>query len=428
MTNANGFNEIIYVGLETTFKNPPGSPAGYKLAVANPMLKPTVQRFRSEALGGSAEPRQPVDGKVGLTVTFDLECSYKSLGPVISGLMGSESVQGAGSYRDHVSYLGTPQSWYVEQNFSDIDLSDVGKGCRYDKIDFDIPPEGIMKASVSLRGALMSVVTGGSAPFTVTPTDKSDAAPLSYLFGELRYNGSSVLDAQEIKISVDRGAEEVKTLNGSNELTDIITKIATVKGSCKFLFTNQTYLNDALNSSERSLEVFIPSETSGYGVWISLSTLKLEPAGPVTNGPGGLVTQEFNFDAYGSASTSKFAAFSASAPFVSKAITSSNDIFIVDIDAAGDITVDVPDGTYTPTSYAAALNADTGFNVKGVARAMNGRVVIESLTKGSTSKVQVKTCEANTDFLAFSTSLYAGADNKSIRFVVMNADSAVYNA
>ncbi len=42
MTNANGFNESILVGLEASFKTPVGDPLGYKLPVMNPSFKPTV--------------------------------------------------------------------------------------------------------------------------------------------------------------------------------------------------------------------------------------------------------------------------------------------------------------------------------------------------------------------------------------------------
>lgn len=427
MTNANGFNERVLVGLETSFKTPPGTPAGYKLPVSNPSFKPTVQRFTSEALTGSAQPRKPVDGKVSVQGSFDLECNTGSLGPVLSGLMGSEAVQGTGSYRDHVIYLGTPQSWYAEQQFGDINQFLVTKGNRFDKGDFTFDPEGLMKATISMRGALTAIL--GSA-FTGSGhiTDKTVDPPLSYLFSAIKYGGSAVTDLQEVKLSIDRQAEDVKCIDGTNELADIITKIAMVKGSIKALFQDASLINDALSSTETSLDFYVPSSVLGYGLWVTLPTLLLMPTGPTTNGPGGLVTQEFTYDAYGATANSHTKAFSASKAFTTVTVTSSStDALTISIDGASDIPVTLTAGTRTPAQIATDINS--AITTEGTAFVRNGRVWVESATGGSTSSVEFKTVThdgaAN---LGFAEAKYSGADQQAIRFVVTNADTAVYNA
>ena len=425
MTNASGFNESIFVGIETTFKNPPGTPAAYKLPVMNPSFKPTVQRFTSEALTGSAQPRKPVNGKVSVQSSFDLECNTGSLGPVLSGLMGVEVVQGTGTFRDHVITLGTPQSWYAEQQFSDISQYLILKGNRFDKASFTFDPEGLMKASVSMRGALASIA--GSA-YTVTTTDKTVDSPLSYLYGSIKYGGVVNTSLMQVKLDVDRQAEDVKTIDSTNELADIITKIAMFKGSLKALFQDASILNDALNSTETSLDFYVPSTTLGLGLWVSVPTLLLMPTGPTTNGPGGLVTQEFSFDAYGSVTASGQAAFQGSKGFTTVTVVGgTSDNLTLSIDATADTVVTLTAGSRTPTQIAATIQAAAGFSTKGVAYARNGRVWIESLSKGASSSVNIKVASTSLALLGFPVATYTGSDKQGVRFVLTNADTTAYN-
>ncbi len=424
-TNANGFNERIFVGPETTFKNPPGSPAAYLLPVANVKFAPTVQRFTSDALDGSAEPNEPVDGKVSLAISYDLECNIDSLGPVLAGLFASETVQGTGSYRDHVFYFDTPDSFFAEQQFTDIDQYLVGKGCRFDKQSFVFDPEGIMKSSVSMQGALTSIA---QVPFTVSETDYTVGSALSYLFSSVKYNGTQINDLfQEVKVDIDRQAEGVKTINGSNELTDIITKKVMVKGTLKALFQDESLAQDALNSTAIPLELYCPDVVSGYGLWLTLPTIKLQPTGPTTNGPGGLVTQEFNFDAFGRGSNSKTSAFSAGKAFTTVTITgSSNDavkIAINGVDFTGTLTA----GTRTPAQICTDINAISGFSVVATAFVRNGRVWIETVARGSAATVEVKTVSNSFHTtLGFPLAAYTGADKRSIRAVLTNARATAY--
>lgn len=427
MPNAQGFNERIQLGAETSFKTPPGSPPTFKLPVINPSFKPAVQRFKSEALSGSAQPRVPIDGKIEMTGTFDLECNDKSLGPVCKAVFGPQADQGIATNFDHIFTLGTLGSWFIEQQFVDISQYFVYKGVRFDKISFTFDPEGLMKASVSCMGA--STTISASVFSTGTVTDVTLGTPISYLTGSVNYKGVAFALAQQVKISVDRQMDKVKVIDGTNTLADLITKIAVVNGSLKALFQDATLFNDAIASSEVALEVLVPSATLGYGFKVTMPTLKLMPNGPTTNGPGGLLTADLTFDAYGAASTSNMPGFMYTKGFPASGtavtiVTGTNDVIVWKIDGGGSLTTTLTNGATTLASLNTQIGATAGMAAVATVVIENGRVLVTSKgTTGSATSVQTVSGNGCAGLGLPTTATYSGLSNHAIRCILSNADA-----
>lgn len=419
MSNASGFAETINVGKETTFKNPPADPVGNKLPVSNPLLKPTVTRFKSDALTGSPQPRSPVDGKIELQGSFDLECNRTCLEYPLQGTFGPQADQGLSGNYDHIFNLGTIGSYYIEQQFNDISKYLVFTGCRFDKLSFSFAPEGIMKATVGIMGC---VTTVQGTKFTEDDdlTDQTSELPISYLAGAAQYKGAAIAYLQDIKLDINRQAQIVKTIDGTNQPVDIITQLATVGGSVTALFQDSVMLEDALNSTEVSLRFFAASPTLGHGIAFKLPTLKWMPNGPITNGPGGLITQNFTFDAYGSDSTSKIKAFMGTKGFTTVTVgagTTDTLNFFIDTVAK---TVTLTAGTRTPTHVAADMNAI--FLTTATAFVENGRVIVETATAGTGGSVQLAASNGAAN-LGLPIATYLGYNNQAISVVLSNQDA-----
>lgn len=424
MPNSQGFNEKIQLGAETSFKVPPGSPPTFTIPVINPSFKPAVQRFKSEALSGSAQPRVPIDGKIAMTGTFDLECNTSSVGPVLKGVMGPQADQGIAGNYDHIFTLGTLGSFFIEQQFNDITQFFLYKGVRFDKISFSFDPEGLMKATVSCQGA--STTVSAVLFSTGTVTNYTTAQPISYLTATMTYKGVVFGIAQNVKIDIDRQMQAVKVIDGTNQLADLITQIAVVKGSFKALFPDATVFTDAINSTEVALELLVPASTLGFGMKITLNTLKLMPNGPTTNGPGGLVTGDFTFDAYGAASTSVYPAFMYSKGFATIVIgAGTTDTLVWKIDGGANLTTTLTAGAArTLAQIVTDINATAGFAAVATAVAENGRVFVFSkqvTLTGSASSVQIVSGNAAAN-LGFAIATYNGLSQHAVRIIVSNGD------
>jgi hypothetical protein len=241
-------------------------------------------------------------------------------------------------------------------------------------------------------------------------------------------SGTAIAYAQQIKIDIDRQMEGVKTIDGTNTLADLISKIASVKVSLKALFQDATLFNAAINSTEVSLDVFVPSTTLGYGLKITMPTVKFMPNGPVTNGPGGLVTVELSGDAYGTASTSVLPAIMYTKGFTGVTVgAGTTDTLVWKIDGGGSLTTTLTAGAgRTPTQIATDITATSGFSAVATATVENGRVMIQSkqvsLTGVSSS---VETVSGNgLANLGLPTAVYNGLSQKSIRIILTNGDAS----
>lgn len=427
MATAQGFSESVILGPETTFKNPPGTPVGVKLPVSNPKFSPNVNRFNSDAIVGTAEPRPLVDGKVGVDVSLDLECNRQSLGYPLKGLFAAPVNQGTTGQYDHIYTLatGAKPSFYIEQQFSDISQFLVYEGIRIGKGSFTFDSEGLMKATFTGMGAVTSAPVGSAYTASVNTTDVTGEDPLRYMSGTVSVNGTAVGYIKKLTVDVDTQLEKVMTIDGTNQLSDIIAKVGKVTGTISTLFQDVVMYNYALNSTNTAVSINVPSTTSGHGLKVFLSSVKLKPTGPVSAGSGGLVTADYTYEGQGQSPSGDTGAFAYTKAFSTVTVVAA-DTLVWKIDGGADLTTSLTSGVgRTIAQISTDINATVGFSAAATCVIENGRLLITSkqvTLTGSASSVKV-TNGAGTPctYLGLvSATTTTGFSGKSVIFILTN--------
>lgn len=425
MSDAQGSFEQWLVGVESSFKTPPGTPPGSKLPITNPQVKPSVNRFFSKAFTGSSEPRPPVDGKIGVEGSVEVECSRESIGVFLKALFGGTIVDsGTAAGYEHIFTLGQQGSLYVEQGHTDINVYVLWRGIKASSWTVNCEAEGLAQMTFNLMGAIQDDATTSSS-ITGTVTDRTGSSPLSYLDGVIYRDGVVVGGARKIQFTLDRKLQKNVAIDGSSECRSITASdTPTLNGTAEFYFEDEVLLNETLDgANESSMEIFLPASEAGCGVEIHIVTLKLKPTGPVSQGQG-IVTLPVEFDGFARGAASDIPARVATKGFTTVAVVNStNDSLVISVDGGGDQTFDLgTTGNKTPADIAAAVN---GTAVGFTAIVKNDYVVFQSTSKGSAASIQVQSSSTCETLLGLDNSVHNGQSAKSIYVVVRNLDATI---
>lgn len=416
MAFAQGMFEALYGGFETSFKTLPGTPTADKEPVINPAFRPAVNMFQSEALTGSAEPRPVILGKVGVDLSFELEASKESLTMPLKGLFGAPTSAGTTGYYDHYYVLGTQPSMFFEQRHTDISQNLLWKGCYIGEGQFNFESEGLCRVTFSGMGATQTN-EGSSTVITGTITDKTGQDPLNYMDGAIKENDVTLGYVQSVNFRINRRLDKRNHIDATNEVGVIFSQVAEVTGTVKASFQDKALLDKALASTETSMECTIYS--LGHGLRVLFPTVKFKPTSPITNGTG-LADIDFEFTAYARGTASDIAGEVCSKYFTTLALSGLT--LIIATDGAADQTVTFAAADDTPTEAAAAINTQTTLCTASVE---NGRVVIRSDTKGTTSSVKIQVASTADITMGYDNVVHNGYGAKSVLMRVSNASATV---
>ncbi|HQQ75769.1 MAG TPA: phage tail tube protein [Thermoanaerobaculia bacterium] len=425
MSDAQGSFEQWLVGVETTFKTPPGTPSGSKVPVINPQIKPSVNRFYSKAFTGSSEPRPPVDGKIGVEGPVEVECSRESLGLFLKGVFGGTIVDsGTSAGYEHILTLGVQGSLFVEQGHTDISVYVLWRGMKVSSWTVNCDAEGLAQMTFQLMGAIQDDATTSSY-FTGTITDRTGSSPLSYLDAVVKRDGVVVGGARKISFTLDRKLQKNIAIDGSSECRSITASdTPTLNGTAEFYFEDVNILNETLDgSNESSMEIFFPAEEAGCGLELHITTLKLKPTGPVSQGQG-IVTLPAEFDGYARGTASDIPARVSTKGFETVAVVNgSNDSLVISVSGGADQTFDLgTTGNVSRSAIVTIVNATaTGF----LAVEKNDYIVFETTAKGAAVSIQVKASSTCGTLLGLDNSLHNGQSAKSIYAVYRNLDATI---
>jgi hypothetical protein len=408
MPHAQGMSESLYIGFESSFKTLPGSVTADKVPVISPNIRPSRNKFTSQALTGSPEPRNTVFGKIGVEGDIRAECSPTSLYPWLKGLYGTPTTGGTSDLYHHRFNLGTMLSMFFESRHADLTKYFVHKGIYIGSGAFQFPTEGIMEATFGFMGAT-SAVSSGSSIINSTITDRTTLKPLSYLYGRLKRDGSTVAYVKLLTVDVNRRLGKDTAIDETNEIAVIFSEVAEVTGRITALFTEPNLYDDSLLGTELSLEIWVPYG-SGQGFMLYLPVVILDPFSRVTNGTG-LVTLEGGFTAQTTGST-KAKVFSK---FFSNETGLDTLTLVISVDGGGDQTVTFAATDNAPEEVVTVINDGTTGCTASVLR-QNGEtgavVVIESDTAG-TGTIQVKSASTADTTLGFDNAVHSGLSNVS---------------
>jgi Phage tail tube protein len=422
---AQGMKEALYLGLESSFKVMPTTVNGVKVPVINPSLKPSRNTFTSQALTGSPEPRPIRFGKTGCDGSFTIEGSQDSLATPLYGMFGAADVSGTTGFYDHIFTMDNPKPMWFEEQHTDISQYAQANGMYIGSAAFNLAAEGLMQVAFTAMGAKYKLAA--SSFINGTSVDQTGDLPLSYLYNAVEIGGSANGILESLTLNVNRNLGKQSAMDATNELAVIFSQIASVSGTIKALFTDETVMNYGLNGTETSLRVFIPAG-SGLGMVIYMPTVVFSPGSITTNGTG-LCSIDGNFTAYARGSASDIAPVIRSKWFETVTIGSgTTDSFKIKVDGASAQGETLTAGaSQTPEDIQTDLAGLTGcvVSLERQTGETGARVVITDSAKGSSKSLQIDATGTAQTVLGFDTTAHDGYDAKSIVITLMNAASSI---
>lgn len=151
--------------------------------------------------------------------------------------------------------LGNAQpSFSIEQNYSDIDVSELFTGMRVDKGQFKLPVSGMATVDFDFVGQDGKVLTGSAAPYFTTPTAAPTTGILAGPSGSIDVGGTSlgIITACDFLIGHSCSAPGVV---GSNITPNVYYGTSEVTGTISAYLQDASLLNAFLNESEIAISV-----------------------------------------------------------------------------------------------------------------------------------------------------------------------------
>lgn len=182
----------------------------------------------------------------------------------------------------------TSDSFTIEHNFSDIDLSEYFTGCRVSNMRVDLPATGLATCGFDVMGKDGTVVTGASAPYFTAPSAAGTGALLAAVNGTLRLGGTDIAVVTGANFTLDLGMTGDAVV-GSNTLPALFYGRSNVTGQLTAYFEDATLLNAFINETELELYMTL-TDTSSPAGFISFYLPRVKLSGATKNdGEGGLI-------------------------------------------------------------------------------------------------------------------------------------------
>lgn len=425
MPPASGMRESFVMGRETSFKTPPGSPAGSLIPSYGPAMGLDRNKFQSDALDGDANPNAVIPGKkwVGID-TGKVDCSPIALMDTWRSLFGAQDTTGTSALQQHLFYLKDQESWFFEQRHTDLGKFPRFLGGYIGNGAHNLAPEGIMTAQFTGLAARQVNPTPSSTIVTGTLTDRTTLLPFSYLFAFIRRNGTKVGYAKVFNFAVNRQIDKDFSMDETDEVAVIFGKKATISGTIEARFENADLLDDSNSAIECSLDFRVPAGLGSAALGFFPKCL-LTPFKVVTNGTG-LCTVTGGFDAYKQGAT--FSGQTRSRYWVSDGALPTLTFKIkTDVTPAG-ATFTAGSSDLTPDLLATGINAVSGLtgiaSVERLPGETGGVLVLTAPTAGAAGYVQVDATSTGAIEAGFDTVQHSGLDGKAIVCMLLNKVAA----
>jgi hypothetical protein len=411
---AQGTGESLVLGFENGVGVLPSPVIADKVPVTAPAIRPNRNKFTSNALTGSAEPRGVKFGKQNIGGSFGLECNPASLMPACRGLFGGWRTSGVAGLWAQEYFLGTQPPMFSRQAHSVIGQYLLRQGFYLGSTTWSFASEGIMEATFNVMGA--TEVIAAVDQVTGTITDRTGYDPFSYLLVRIKQGGAVLGYSTAVDVTIDRKLGIQNAQDQTNGPAVIFSAVAAITGKMTALFPDATLYNLAVGGNDTSLEIWCPAP-GGYGLLVEMPTIKFDMPAIITNGTG-LVTQELAFDAQGKAGVSLLPGRVRSAYFTTATLPALVGLtLIVSADGAGAQTFTFTGAETTMDAVVTKIMATaTGFvaSVDRQAGDTGGVLRLESSTKGLLSSINVTAPSTADVLLGIDNAVHTGLDGKSI--------------
>lgn len=183
----------------------------------------------------------------------------------------------------------TSDSFTVEHNYSDIDVSELFTGCSIGAMRVALPATGLATVEFDVIGKdRSSVLTGASAPYFTAPAAAGTGAILAAVNGSLRLGGSdiAVVTGANFGLNLNLAGEPVA---GSNTLPALFHSRSIITGQLTAYFEDATYINAFDDETELELQL-VCTDTASPAGFVSFFLPRIKLGGASKNdGEGGLI-------------------------------------------------------------------------------------------------------------------------------------------
>lgn len=185
-------------------------------------------------------------------------------------------------------------SFSIEQNYPDIDISEVFTGCRVGEMSVSIPPSGMATISFGFQGRGMTVVSGASAPAFVSPTAATNTSLLAGTNGTMSIDGVGSAIVTGLDFTLTNNLNSAPVI-GSVNVPEIFYGRSVVTGNVSAYFETSTLLNAFINETVVRLSMVLTG-TDSTSLTFKMNNVKLNGANKTVGPDGGIIVQ-FPFQA-----------------------------------------------------------------------------------------------------------------------------------
>ena len=189
------------------------------------------------------------------------------------------------------------RSFTIEQNYSDVDVTELFTGCRINSASFRVVPNGMTTVSFEVLGQNGQVLASASAPYFTSPTAAPATSIVSGLDGGLRFGGAEQAVVTGIDLNFTNSMS-MQPVIGTNLAPDVFQGRKVCTGTISAYLENESLLNLFLNETEADLTATLLTSTGTPQDFITLNMqrIKLSGISHSIGAEGGVIAQ-FPFQA-----------------------------------------------------------------------------------------------------------------------------------
>lgn len=289
---AKGAKTLTNLAFETNYGVLPTTGTWYQLPFNKNALTGKQNLIESNTITGRRDAVQPGIGQMDASGQLDLPLDARNIGLILKAICGKvTTVAGAaGKGKTPTSYTHTFKigdevpSLVLEKCFPDISLFYQYLGVKASK--FSLTAQTGNNETTYTLDTMAADEVETKTMAAKTPTKL--ALTRFNNFNAIVKEGGTVLgNCRKMQLDIDNGLDgDTFVLNGKHTRTSINEGIISVKGNVECLFTDNTMLQKAINSTSTSLELAF---TFGdYSLTFLIPELQLSRATPSIDGPTGV--------------------------------------------------------------------------------------------------------------------------------------------
>lgn len=251
--------------------------------------------FRITGTSGGAGANNSVNGRVGAVATHTITVLGTSIFTATT-TADTTFVLTRGKKLANVTGTYTRRSYYVDQYYTDLDLSEVFGGVRWTGLRLRGTPNGMAEGELTAMGMSVTALASGSSPYYTSPTEYT-SDPLVFADAAIAYNGSDIAVATAFDMEYVIDAQTLPVV-GSSVTPDVFDGAARVRGSITVLRESLANLTGFADETEYQLHIMLREPGAVPRAYISFFVPKLKLMGvEAALGNDGALIETLQFEA-----------------------------------------------------------------------------------------------------------------------------------